>query len=236
LICLPFSGGGASVYSEWLRSFPPEIEVVPLYLPGRERRIAEPISISPAVIARVLAERIDLPYAIYGHSMGARIGFEVLRLLPDLGVASPVRFYPGACPPPGVADSVTDCVDLPDDAFIAALIDRLGAPEDLRDTPELRQLLLPLLRHDLNWCREYQYRPGPRLATTIVALAGADDAEATSEKMAGWSRHGQRFAMRILPGGHFFIRTSGKELGELLAEDMLGALAGLVPPATEGSS
>jgi surfactin synthase thioesterase subunit len=174
----------------------------------------------------VLAERIDLPYAIYGHSMGARIGFEVLRMLPGLGVAAPLRFYVGACPPPDVTDTVTDCVDLPDEAFVGALIERLGAPEDLRDTPELRQLLLPLLRHDLSWCRNYRYHPGPRLATTIVALAGAADTEATPEKMAGWSQHSQRFTMMTMPGGHFFVKTSGKELVELLVNDILDALAG----------
>jgi len=226
LFCLPFSGGGASSYRVWRGLFPPEIEVIPVQLPGREERIEEPVWLSPAVVARALADRIDLPFALYGHSMGARLGFEVLRSLRNMGVAAPVRFYPAACSPPDVRDTVADCVDLPDEQFLDSLIRRLGAPEELRDVAELRRLLLPTLRADLGWCRRYRYYPGKSLATTIVALAGEGDAEATPGKMAGWSRHGERFKLLVVPGGHFFLRTAVRQLTSMIADDLLGALAG----------
>jgi len=205
LFCLPFSGGGASSYRVWRGLFPPEIEVIPVQLPGREERIEEPVWLSPAVVARALADRIDLPFALYGHSMGARLGFEVLRSL---------------------RNTVADCVDLPDEQFLDSLIRRLGAPEELRDVAELRRLLLPTLRADLGWCRRYRYYPGKSLATTIVALAGEGDAEATPGKMAGWSRHGERFKLLVVPGGHFFLRTAVRQLTSMIADDLLGALAG----------
>jgi surfactin synthase thioesterase subunit len=236
LFCFPFSGGGASVYNAWRRMFPPEIEVSPVHLPGREERIDEPREVSPEVIAQVMAQRIDLPFAIYGHSMGARLGFEVLKRLRDLGVRDPVRFYAAACPSPEVTDTVAQCVTLPDEQFIARLIRRLGAPEELRDVSELRDLLLPILRYDMEWSHRYRYQPSTPLATTIVALAGEADTEATPGTMAGWSRQGQRSRLLTIPGGHFFIKTASSELAALVAEDLLGALAEHAPATRSRTS
>jgi surfactin synthase thioesterase subunit len=226
LFCLPFSGGGSSIYNKWRELFPPQIEICPIHLPGRETRIGEPSDLSPDEIARALFDYIDLPFALYGHSMGARLAFEVLRKLSDLGVAAPLRFYPAASLPPDVPSTVDECVLLPDEAFINALILRLDTPEALRDTPELRELLLPLLRSDLEWCYNYRYLPGDVLKTTIVALAGESDAEATSRDMAGWSRHGKHFSQVTVPGSHFFVKTAGKHLTEILANDLFEALGG----------
>jgi surfactin synthase thioesterase subunit len=225
LFCLPFSGAGARVYQPWHRMFPGEIAVCPIHLPGREERIEELVDLSPEAIAQAMAPLIDLPFAIYGHSMGARLGFEVLRRLRQLGIQDPVRFYAAACPPPDVTDTVLDCVTLPDEQFIATLIERLGAPKELRDPGELRDLLLPILRGDMGWHHRYQYRPGKPLLTTIVALAGEADVDVSPEMMAGWSRHGQQFQLRTVPGGHFFIKTASREVAALVAEDLLAVLA-----------
>lgn len=225
LFCLPFAGGGATAYHSWNRLFPPEVEVCPVRLPGRESRHNEQADLCPASIAGVLAERIDLPFAVYGHSMGARVGFEVLRSLRDLGTAAPLRFYAAASPPPDVDDTFAMCAELPDEAFLEALIQMTGAPKNLRDVPELREFFLPLLRHDFRWCQDYRYEAGLPLATTVVALAGRSDATATPDVMAGWSRHGNEFRMVTFAGGHFFLKTAEPELTKLLAQDLLGALA-----------
>jgi surfactin synthase thioesterase subunit len=225
LFCLPFSGGGASVFNVWRGLFPPEIEVCPVHLPGREERIREPAAFSAMVIARALADRIDRPFALYGHSMGARLGFEVLRELAGLTAQTALRFYPAASPPPDVISTLDESVLLPDEAFLEVLIRRLGASAQLRDTPELRRLLLPVLRADMDWCYRYRYHPGPPLATTILALAGESDAEATPQQMAGWSHYGEGFSQRTVRGGHFFIKTAARQLAELLTQDLLDALA-----------
>lgn len=229
LFCFPFSGGGASVYHAWRQLLPAEIEVVPVRLPGREARMREPAEISVPTIARVLAERIDLPFAIYGHSMGARVGFEVLRALRALPVPDPVRFYPAASLPPDQPDPFAACVELDDEPFVDALINHLGAPEELRDVSQLRRFQLPLLRNDLGWCHRYRYAPGPPLSTAIVAMAGQADRVATPAAMAGWSRQGQQGTVVTVAGGHFFVRTTAGWLTSVLARDLLGAVGGAGP-------
>ncbi|MFE0760018.1 thioesterase II family protein, partial [Streptomyces smyrnaeus] len=42
LLCFPCAGQGASAYRPWQRLLAPEIEVVPVQLPGREGRATEP--------------------------------------------------------------------------------------------------------------------------------------------------------------------------------------------------
>lgn len=224
LFCLPYSGGGASTYHRWRPLFPAHIDLIPVHLPGREDRLAETYPMSAGPIAEALAGRIDRPYALYGHSMGGRLGFEVLRSLRAAGIGPPVRFYPAACPPPDVPDPVCDYVDLPDDPFVDFLIEHLGALKELREIAELRELALPVIRRDLRWCRDYRYAPAAALPTTIVALAGADDVVARPQVMAGWSRHGSRFELETLPGGHLFLNSATSQLAALLAADLTRAL------------
>ena len=208
LFCLPYSGGGASTYNRWRPLFPAHIDLTPVHLPGREERLAETYPMSAGPIAEALAGRIDRPYALYGHSMGGRLGFEVLRSLRAAGIGPPVRFYPAACPPPDVPDPVCDYVDLPDDPFVDFLIENLGALKESSGRLPSFGLALPVIRRDLRWCRDYRYAPAAALPTTVVALAGADDVVARPQVMAGWSRHGSRFELETLPGGHLFLNSA----------------------------
>lgn len=224
LFCLPYSGGGASIYGKWKELFPPEVEICPVHLPGREERIDESLEISPEVIANVLVKRMDLPFAVYGHSMGARLGFEVLRSLQRIGAPHPVRFYAAACSPPDVSDTLAASALLPDEELIDTLERRIDTPRELRDLPALRQLLLPVIRHDLMWCLRYKFEVGEVLQTSVLAIAGREDREATPEKMAGWSRHTANCKVLLMPGGHFFLRTASRRLTTLLSIDLLGAL------------
>lgn len=225
LFCLPYSGGGASMYYGWQRLLGPRVEVAPIHLPGREDRDDEPLSHSAEAIAAAVADRADRPYAIYGHSMGARLGFEVIRALRRQGAGLPFRFYPAACLPPDTAWPFTRCVGLPDDDFLNVLAERLNAPAKAWTIPEIRKLMLPVLRADLTWTAEYQYQAEPPLAVPLVGLAGADDAEAGPSSMPGWSRHtSASFRLHTLPGDHFFLRSAAAEVTSLLSADMLRAL------------
>ncbi|HEY2579494.1 MAG TPA: alpha/beta fold hydrolase [Streptosporangiaceae bacterium] len=222
LFCLPLAGGGASLFATWQRVIGTAIEVLPIQLPGREARFTEPVSHSPDDIAAAVAVRANRPYAIYGHSMGGRLGFEVIRSLSRIGAPLPVRFYPAAARPPDHPEKFGDISQYGDDEFLDALAERLGAPNELRDQPELRDLLLPLLRADFDWVSKYRPSPGPPLPVPFVAIAGADDSEPTPQEMQDWARYtAASFRQHTLPGGHFFLRTATRELVELIRYDLL---------------
>ena len=225
LFCLPYSGGGASMYYGWQRLLGPRVEVAPIHLPGREDRDDEPLSHSAEAIAAAVAGRADRPYAIYGHSMGARLGFEVIRALRRQGARLPFRFYPAACLPPDVSWPLANCVELPDDEFLNLLVERLNAPAQPWTIPELREFVLPVLRADFAWIARYQCRGEPPLAVPLIGLAGADDAEAAPSAMLGWARHTcESFRLHTIPGDHFFLRSAAAEVTDLLSTDMLRAI------------
>ncbi|GGS84057.1 hypothetical protein GCM10010156_48410 [Planobispora rosea] len=222
LFCLPYAGGAAGAYYG-LRGVSDTVEVVPIQLPGRENRIAEPPEFSVPEIADEIAPRTGRPYALYGHSMGARIAFEVARELRRRGLPPPLRLYAAAAHPPDRRVPLAAAADLPDDAFVDQLVRRAGAPAELKDIPELRELLLPVLRADFAWIKRYRYVPGPPLEVPVVAFAGLDDGEVPPGDMLGWARHTRAgFGLRTLRGGHFFLRDAPAELARLIAEDLSG--------------
>ena len=85
LFCFPYAGGGASIYHPWSKRLSGDVEICPLYLPGRENRLREPcfkrLSSLVEELTDALTHFMDVPFAFFGHSMGALISFEVARRL-----------------------------------------------------------------------------------------------------------------------------------------------------------
>jgi surfactin synthase thioesterase subunit len=223
LFCLPYAGGGAAAFSRWRRVFPDSVAIEPVRLPGREQRFGEPLRIDPAEVAAAVLARADgRAWAIYGHSMGGWLGFEVVRELRRRGGPLPARLYVGATRPPHVAEPLAAIAELPDDEFLRRLIDIGDTPPEALGVPELRELLLPILRADFGWLNRYAYRDEPPLPVPVVAFAGADDTVVEPAVMDGWSRHtAAGFTLHVLPGDHFFLDRSADRLATLLVEDLL---------------
>ncbi|MEV0002886.1 thioesterase domain-containing protein [Micromonospora sp. NPDC050980] len=233
LFCLPYAGAGASAFRRWPAAFDTGVEVLPVQLPGRENRITEDPRFSVAEVADAIASRADRPYAIYGHSMGGRLGFEVVRELRRTGRPLPLRLYVGGARAPHVAaPGLFDGLSRADDAeLLRRLGDGGGLPAELLDHPELVELLLPLLRADFGRVDDYRYVPGEPLPVPIVAFAGHDDRAVTREQNAAWAEHtAAGFTLHELPGGHFFLHDRLAELAALIRADLTAATTG--PGAT----
>ncbi|MFI6290883.1 thioesterase domain-containing protein [Nonomuraea sp. NPDC050790] len=223
MYCLPYAGGGASAYTGLLRELAgrTDLTVVPVQLPGRENRIVEPPAFTVAGIADELAPGTAEPYALYGHSMGARLAFEVVRELRRRGLPGPSRLYVGGAHPPDRRVPLAAAVDLPDDAFIDQLVRRAGALLELKHLPELRELMMPVLRSDFAWIKNYRYAPEPPFDSPIVAFTGLEDGEVGVAEMLGWARHTTAgFRLRTLRGGHLFVQDQAAELASLIAADL----------------
>lgn len=237
IFCLPHSGAGTSAFRGWENALPRGIEIAAVRLPGREQRFREPPDLHPEEIATVIAARADRPYAIFGHSLGARLGFEVIRVLRRRGARLPTRLYVAAARPPDVEDTIARVVEYDDEQCVSALIELIGAPAVLRDDPELRELYLPILRSDLGWLHTAVYQPEAPLPVPLVALAGAADTQCGPAAMLGWARHTSAcFRLHTMPGGHFFPQAKTTHLTSMMASDLLAdvqqaARPRPVPPA-----
>lgn len=213
LFCLPYAGAGASAFVGWAAAAGPDLEVLPVVLPGRESRYAEPFDVDIAGLASAIAARADRPYTIYGHSMGGRVGFEVVRELRRRGERQPLRLCLGGCRPPDILEPLAELSWVSDEEVLGRLAELGGLPEEILAEPELCELILPVLRADFTWLDTYEYEPGPPLEVPIVAFAGAEDRSVTPDDMRGWARHTTAgFDLRIQPGGHFFLHERREQI------------------------
>ncbi|MEH1166773.1 thioesterase domain-containing protein [Micromonospora sp. CPCC 205539] len=239
LFCLPYAGAGAGAFRHFPGQFGPDVEVLPVQLPGRENRISEDPRFRVVDVASAIAGRATGPYAIYGHSMGGRLGFEVVRELRRAGLALPVRLYVGGARAPHVtAPSLFDGLSqVDDDELLRRLETGGGLPAGLLEHPELVDLLLPLLRADFERVDTYRYRPEEPLPVPIVAFSGRHDRAVTREQSAAWREHtAAGFTLHELDGGHFFLHDALPELAAAIRADLSAALTAVPPPAVVSTS
>ncbi|MGW5670827.1 thioesterase domain-containing protein [Micromonospora sp. NPDC003776] len=232
LFCLPYAGAGASAFRRWQEGLDPDVEVLPVQLPGRENRINEDPRFTVADVAAAIASRADRPYAVYGHSMGGRVGFEVIRELRRTGRPLPLRLYVGGARAPHVtAPSLFDGLSQVDDEeLLRRLGEGGGLPAELLEHPELVELLLPLLRADFGRVDSYRYVPGEPLPVPVVAFSGVHDRAVTRAHSAAWAEHTSAgFTLREIDGGHFFLHDQLPELLAAIRADLAEARAATRP-------
>lgn len=228
LFCLPFAGGGASIYRPWGKLLGSEIEVCPIQLPGRENRFSETPIKQAQAMAQSLANQIQLysnkPFFIYGHSMGALLAFELARALQENGMDMPQGIFLAAHRAAHLPRKREALYALPDDQFIDRLKRFGGFPQEVLDSKELLAFLMPTLKADFTLCDTYQFQSGTVLQCPLHLLAGNDDIEASPDVVEPWSQHTADVAkLHVLSAGHFFLRTHQDELIQILKKAILPA-------------
>jgi medium-chain acyl-[acyl-carrier-protein] hydrolase len=223
LFCLPYAGGSASVFRSWAERLPPDVELCPVQLPGRESRLSEPryerIAPLTRALAHALGGELDRPVALFGHSLGALLAYELARRFQSMG-ATPALLCVSGHRAPHLPSRHPAVHDLPDVEFEDELRRLDGTPEPVLANPELRELMLPLLRSDFALAETYEHEPGDILDCPIVAFGGEGDPVVDEEELVGWAACTRGpFRHRMLPGRHFFLNSASDQLvGELAKE------------------
>jgi medium-chain acyl-[acyl-carrier-protein] hydrolase len=227
LFCLPYAGGGASIYRQWASKLPAWIEVCALQLPGRESRMSEPgyTHVKDAVeeAADTIHPLLDKPFYLFGHSMGSVISFELARFLRRHNLPQPQRLFISAKRGPSIPrrHPNEDLHPLPDREFLAGIKKLGGTPDEVLQNEELMELFLPILRADFTLLETYQYVPGPPLACPISAYCGTEDKEVSKEEMAGWQEQTtSTFKLTMIPGNHFFIHSQQDLLLKYISQEL----------------
>jgi surfactin synthase thioesterase subunit len=209
LVCLPHAGGAASSYFAFARSLDPAIEVVAVQYPGRQDRRLEPFAETIDELAEnvtnAIAATIAGPYAIFGHSMGAVVGFEAARRLERSG-AGPVRlFASGRRAPSLLRDG--PLVHHGGDRVLINEIRRLsGTDQRLLDDPDMVAMILPALRNDYRAIETYRLTDTTPLNCPVSVLCGDADPQCTRAEAAAWAEHtAAGIDTRHFPGGHFYL-------------------------------
>jgi surfactin synthase thioesterase subunit len=234
LFCLPYAGGGATVYRQWHQFLESGIELYALQLPGRGSRLEEPPCLDLLYLAGQVAEAVlhesgSSRFALFGHSMGALLAFEVSRRLSERGQRQPECLFVSGRHAPHVDSGVPGCQRrcLSDAEFVDELRRLEGTPSDVLANPELLGLLMPALRGDFTLLENWRLRPSPPLDLPLVALAGRLDPHVRVESVRKWSTWTRgRFELLTYPGGHFFVHEDEPRVVRDVCQRLTSLLCG----------
>ena len=232
LFCMPYAGGGVAPYRLWFKSLPDDIEVVAVQLPGRESRLREtPLTSIAAMVDAVrpaLDQKLDLPFAIFGHSMGALMAFELTVVLERSGMRAPTRLFVSARRSPEEPDPKPPVHALPEADFLDALQERYGAiPDAVRKEPELLELLLPVLRADIRAVETYAPTAGATVRCPVHVYGGAGDTHPRPAQLPRWERVVQQpITIRLFPGDHFYLNSQREALTADIAANWVADIVG----------
>jgi surfactin synthase thioesterase subunit len=212
LFCLPSAGGGAAQYRPWAELLPPEVELCPVQLPGRENRLREEpfrqMDVLVEAVAGALHPFLDRPFALFGHSMGAVIAFELAHALRRHEDVQPVHLFVSGRRAPHLPSAEDALHHLPAFELLRALIQRYGGiPETILRDREALRLYLPILRADLALIETHTHQEREPFDCPITAFGGDRDARARREELAAWAAHTRgAFTLRMFAGGHFYLQ------------------------------
>jgi medium-chain acyl-[acyl-carrier-protein] hydrolase len=230
LFCLPYAGSSSLIYNSWSDQLPDFIEVCPIELPGRGRRLAEPpiskIGILVDKIADVLGKWNDKPFAFFGHSMGGLLSYELSKKLIRDFNQNPIHLFVSAHRAPHLTKAEDDVMyNLPEPEFLAKLRDLNGMPKEVLEHQELMEMLLPILRADFTLCETYFLDKIQPLDCPISVFGGLTDDGVTKETLEPWKNHTTTFfKLHMLEGDHFFIFHSFKIILKKVAEELSKAI------------
>ena len=222
LFCFPYAGGSARIYRSWGQRLPPSVEVCAVQLPGRDRRIAEPPFNNMGSLVRATAEALrgflDKPFAFFGHSMGALLGFEFAHHLRAELDLSPKHLFASGRHAAHLESREPPTYDLPTPQLLEELLRLKGTPPDVLENPDLMELMLPLLRADFAVVDTYIYSPKPPLSCPITALGGLRDSGVLRADLEAWGElTSGPFSLRMFPGDHFFLHSDELRLLDVIA-------------------
>ncbi|WP_405825095.1 alpha/beta fold hydrolase [Streptomyces sp. NBC_00838] len=229
LVCFPHAGGSASYYFPVSRVLSSAAEVLVLQYPGRQDRRDTPFIDNITELADAVTAELrggpDVPTALFGHSMGATLAFEVARRLERHGEKPLALFASGRRAPAEVKD---EGLHKSSDAELIDHVARLSGTgmEVLRD-PDIVRMVLPVLRSDYRAAETYRYQPGEKLTCPVYALTGDNDPQVSTDEADAWTHYTDGpFEKKVFDGGHFFFTTGPEKPLAYVAERLTALTSG----------
>jgi len=226
LVCLPHAGGSASFFFPVSRALAPAVEVLAVQYPGRQdRRHEPPVDNIPDLADRIidaLRQLDDRPLALFGHSMGAVLGYEVALRLRDAGLPPPAHLFVSGRRAPS-SDRRYQMPQVSDAQIVAELRTLSGTDTTMLADPEVLAMILPVVRADYRAVEKYRHDPDRRLDCPVTVLTGDSDPRVSIDEARAWAEHTVGPTdLHVLPGGHFFLVDQRDDVVAILLRQLAG--------------
>jgi medium-chain acyl-[acyl-carrier-protein] hydrolase len=227
LFCLPYAGGSAAIYQEWQKQVAPQFQICAVELPGRGWRSTESLPLSIHALAHEIASSLhahgETPFALFGHSMGARIAYEIARNLEAAGNRSLSCLIVSGSRAPFLPKVEPAFSNLSDSVFLDHIRQLNGTPPEIFADADLMSVVLPILRSDFKICEEYDLKEKHVLRIPITVLAGEEDTDISIADVEAWGTlTTERFETLKFPGDHFFIKSSEAAVVSAVNDTLVG--------------
>lgn len=228
LLLFHHAGGAASSYQPWIQYLQHDFNLYALQLPGREERLGEPFFTDLAPIIDALLPEIialDAPFLLFGHSLGGLAAYELsVRLQLHAPEFMPLHLYVSAHRAPHRKNTSLKPDEFSDAQFINAIAKSYGGiPQEVLDSPDLIEFLMPRLRADFQICANYTYQQNPPLEIPLTCLGGTADNSVALENLGEWEAYTKAaFRCHEFAGDHFFLNQHLPAITQHIRDDAQG--------------
>lgn len=221
LFCFPYAGGSASIYFNWHKWLPKNVEVCAIQLPGRGSRYIEELYTGMDQLVEDLVVQIkpltDVPIAFFGHSMGGNVAFHLCHKLKAESDVAPQYLFLSGCSPSDVIEGYPDINSLTDNEFWEAIKRLNGIPKELLNNAELMRLMLPVFKADYTVLKSGRQYPDS-LEIPLVMIRGNRDNSLSALEIKLWEKFtNAQSTMYEFNGGHFYLHRLERELSSCLS-------------------
>lgn len=229
LFCFSYAGGNASTYRDWHKQLPDDVEVCSIQLPGRGARFKEQAYTDLDTLLSDLAKQIepytDIPYVLFGHSMGAQLAFELARKFGEKGVPLPSCLIVSGRRAPQRKKKTKPIYSLPENEFREEIRRLNGTPSEALNNPELMDIVSPILRADFQLIETWEYQPSEPIDVPLLALGGIKDNQVSLDDLEDWKDvTSGPFCLELFSGDHFFINQATESLLNTVRQTIEGVL------------
>lgn len=224
LLCVPFAGAGPSFFHPWRALAAGRFRVVPVELPGRERRILETpyrnaVEAARNSVADVVADLGEgARTVLFGHSLGAVLAYELAHLLSTRDVRVERLVVSGSPGPWTQRDR--RATGLSGGEFLARVEEFAGFRHEALDHPEMRELILPVLQADCEMHENYVPSTDEPVSVPICSIRGSCDGLVGAEQAQEWQKATTgKFSYAEFPGDHMYLVDRAGEVLDLIEQE-----------------